>query len=63
MTNKVPFFSYLSNIFAFLKQIRKKCAISGIFTKNRIIWDTDWINMWKLHDEACRLTNFSNITS
>ena len=63
MTNKVPFFSYLSNIFASLTQIRKKCAISEVFTKNRIIWDTDSINMWILVDKACRFTNFSNITS
>ena len=59
MTNKVPFFKY----FAFLTKIRKKCAISEVSTKNRIICDTDSINMWILADEACRFTNFSNITS
>ena len=40
-----------------------KCAISEVSAKNRIIWDTDSINMWILADEACRFTNFSNITS
>ena len=59
MTNKVPFFKY----FAFLTKIRKKWAISEVSTKNRIICDTDSINMWILADEACRFTNFSNITS
>ena len=62
MTNKVPFFSYLSNILFFTK-IRKKCAINEVSTKNGIICDTDTINMWILADEACCFTNFSNITS
>ena len=62
MTNKVSFqlsFKY----FAFLTQIGKKCAISEVSTKNRIIWDTDSTIMWILADKACRFTNFSNITS
>ena len=63
MTNKVPFFNYFSKYFAFLTQIRKKCAISEVSTKNRIIWDTVSIIMWILADEASRFTNFSNIKS
>ena len=50
MTYKVPFFSYFSNSFAFLTQIRKTCAMSEVSTKNRIIWDTNSINMWILAD-------------
>ena len=57
MTNKAPFFSYLSNIFFFLHRLGK-CAISEVSTKNRIIWDTDSINMWILADQVCRFTNF-----
>ena len=49
--------------FAFLTQIRKECAISEVSTKNRAICDTDSINMWILADQACRFTDFSNITS
>ena len=56
MTNKVPFFSYLDTD-------QEKCAISEVYAKNRIIWDTDSINMWILADKAFRFTNFSNITS
>ena len=62
MTNNLPFqlsFKY----FAFLAQIWETCAISEVSAKNRIIWDTDSINMWILADEACRFTNCSNITS
>ena len=64
MTNKIPFFK-LSFIFFcfFFTRIRKKCAISEVPTKNRIICDTDSINMWILADEACRFINFSNIMS
>ena len=58
MTNKVSFFSCLSNVFAFFTQISKKCAISGVSRKNRIICDIDSINMWILADEACRLPIF-----
>ena len=36
--------------------------MSEVSTKNRIIWDTDSINMWILADEACHFPNFSNIT-
>ena len=39
------------------------CVISEVSAENRIIWDTDSINMWILGDEACRFTNVSNITS
>ena len=60
MTNKVPFFF---QICCFLTQIGEKCAISEVSTKNRIICATDLINMWILAYEACRFTNFSNITS
>ena len=31
--------------------------MSEISTKNRIIWDTNSINMWILADDACRFTN------
>ena len=34
-----------------------------VSTKNGIIWDSNFINMWTLADEACCFTNFSNITS
>ena len=54
MKNKVPFFKYC----AFLTQIRKKCARNEISSKNRIICDTDSINMWILIDEACSFTIF-----
>ena len=37
--------------------------MSEVFTKNRIISDTNSINMWILADQACRFANFSNITS
>ena len=65
MTNKVPFFSYFQlffKCFAFLTQIKKKCAMSEVSTKNIIIWDSNSTNIWTLADEACRFTNFSNIT-
>ena len=29
--------------------------MSEVSTKNRIIWDTDSINMWILADETCHL--------
>ena len=35
--------------------------MSELSTKNRIIWVTNYINMWILADKACRFTNFSNI--
>ena len=54
MTNTIPFFSYLSNILISLIQIR----INEVSDKDRIIWDTDSINMWILADEACRFANF-----
>ena len=62
MTSKVSF-SAIFQISCFLTQIRKKCAINEVSNKNRIIWDTDSINMWILADEASRFTNYSNITS
>ena len=52
MTNKVPFFSYLSNILLFLHRLGK-CAISEVSAKNRIIFYTDSINMWISADKAC----------
>ena len=55
------FFPLSLKYFAFLAQIGKKCAVSQVSTKNRIIWDTDSINIWILADEACRCANFSNI--
>ena len=54
MTNKVPFFSYLSKLFAFRTDL-EKCAISEVSTKNTIIWNTNSINMWILADEDCRV--------
>ena len=33
-------------------QISKNYAISEVSTKNRIIWDTNSINIWILADEA-----------
>ena len=36
----------------------KKCSISDVFTKNRIICDTDSINRWILADEASHFTSF-----
>ena len=62
MTNKVPF-SAIFEIFYFFDADQEKGAISNVSTKNRNIWNTDLINMWILADEACRFTNFSNITS
>ena len=62
MTNKVPFFSYLSDVLLFDTD-QEKCAISELSAKNRVICDTDLINIWILADEACRFTIFSNITS
>ena len=38
-----------------MTQIREKCAISEVSTKNRIIWETDSINMWILADEVVLL--------
>ena len=40
------FFKY----FTFLTQIGQKCAMSEVSTKNRIIWETNLINMWILAD-------------
>ena len=37
--------------------------MSEVSIKNKIIWDTNSINMSILADEACCFTNFSNITS
>ena len=37
--------------------------MSKVSAKNRIISDTNLRNMWILADEACHITNFSNITS
>ena len=59
MTNTIPFFSYLSNILLSLIQIR----INEVSDKDRIVWDTDSINMWILADEACRFAIFWNVTS
>ena len=36
--------------------------MSKVSTENIIIWDTNSTNVWILADEACRFTNFSNIT-
>ena len=36
MTNKGPTFQQSFKYFAFLTQIKKKCAISEVSTKNRI---------------------------
>ena len=58
VTNKAPLFRNF-----FLRQIRKKYVITEISTKNRIICDTDSINVWILAEEACCFTNFSSITS
>ena len=38
-------------------------AIFVIPTKNKVIYDAQPINMCILADEACRFTNFLNITS
>ena len=59
----LTFFCCLSNILLFLTQIRKNHVISEIFTKNKIICDTESINTWVRADKACRVTDFSNITS
>ena len=32
--------------------------MSAVSAKNRIIWDTNSINIWILTDEACRLLIF-----
>ena len=48
--------------FAFLTDIKKKCTMSEVSTKNRINWDSNSINIWTLADEACGFTNFLNIT-
>ena len=45
LTNKAPYFSYLSKIFAFLTQIRKNYTIFVICTKNETICETGSINM------------------
>ena len=45
LTNKAPFFSYLSNIWIFLTQIRKNYAIVVICAKNETICETGSINI------------------
>ena len=37
--------------------------MSKVSAKNKIIWDINSRNMWISADKACRVTNFSNITS
>ena len=50
-------------LFVFLTQITKKYPIVDTSTKNKIICETESINMWILADEAHRFTDFSNIMS
>ena len=45
LTNKAPFFSYLSNMWLFLTQIRKDYAIFVICAKNETICEAGSINM------------------
>ena len=40
----------------------KKYAIVEISTKNKIICDTESINMWIKADKADSFTDFSNVT-
>ena len=47
VTNKVPFFSYLSNLLPFLTQIRRKFVIFVIPTKNKVIFDSESIYIRK----------------
>ena len=63
LTNKVSFFSYLPQYFAFLTQIRKKYGIFVIPTKSKVICDTESIYTSILADEACRFTSVFDITS
>ena len=58
LTNKVPFFSYISQYFAFLTQIRKKYGIFVIPSKNKVICDTESIYTSILADETFRFTSF-----
>ena len=60
---KAPFFSFLSNIWLFLTQIRRDCAMFVICTKTETICETGSINMLILADKACQFIDFSNITS
>ena len=45
LTNKVPFFSYISKILFFLTQVRKKYVIFVISTINKVICDSESIYM------------------
>ena len=58
LTNNVP----SSKFFAFLTQIIRN-AIFVICSIKIIICETESINMWIWVNEACRFTDFSNITS
>ena len=49
--------------FCFFGTDYEKYAIAEIFTKKKIICDTELINMWIWADEAYPFTNCSNITS
>ena len=62
LTNKVPFFSYISILYIFYSDYGKY-TLFVIFTKNKVTYDSESKNMWILADEACRFINFSNITS
>ena len=56
-------FSIIFQIFCIFDSDQEKYAIFVILTKNKVIYDAESINMWMSADEACRFTNFSNITS
>ena len=55
ITNKAPFFSYVSNISLFLFRLGKIVLIRNMYQ----IWN--YLLIWA--DEACHFTDFSNITS
>ena len=62
LTNTVPF-SAIFQKFCFFDTDYEKYAIVEISTEQKIICDTESINMWIQADEAYRFTDFSNITS
>ena len=64
LTNKVPFFSYISNVLLFLTQIRRKYVIFVILTKNKVICDSGSIYIGRfLLMKLVVLLIFLNITS
>ena len=64
LTNKVPLFSYISNILVFFTQIRRKYVIFVIPTKNKVIFNSESIYIGRfLLMKLVVLLTFLNITS